>query len=451
MQIFPTPFLTTFVKFASPKSAPLRLQIAHRGHTARQAALTILVTITACTSIQSADLWPGWLGTDRNGWVSDFVPPETWPTSLHKNWSVNVGTGYGSPLVIGDHIYQHARQADDEVVWCINRANGEVIWQNRFAVPFRPAGGGEYHGNGPKSCPVYADGRILTMSINGTLSAFSADSGERLWQRNYDNQFGKSHPNWGASTSPIVDADRVVVHFGTDDVGALVALDVKTGDEVWRHGRDGASYSSPLIAEFHGVRQIVEWNHRVLAGVDIQTGELLWEFPFPHIGSDQNMPTPTIHNGRVLLGGENRGIHSIRPERTAEKWSVTNEWHQKDVALDMSSAVINGDHLYGFSHYDSGRMFCLDPTTGNVLWTGPPRTGNNVMFLSAPGIIVALINNGELRILKASPKQYEQIASFRVAEDRTWAPPVLLPDAVLIKDHEHLTQWQLTAEKAAKP
>ncbi|MCA9049055.1 MAG: hypothetical protein KDA89_10035, partial [Planctomycetaceae bacterium] len=103
--------------------------------------------------------------------------------------------------------------------------------------------------------------------------------------------------------------------------------------------------------------------------------------------------------------------------------------------------------LYGFSHYDSGRLFCLDPETGEVLWTGPPRTGKNVMFLSAPGLVAALIDNGELRILKASPKQYEQIASYRIAEDRTWAPPVLLPNAVLIKDHQHLTMWRLRSEE----
>lgn len=400
--------------------------------------------------VEAGDLWPGWLGSERNGWVDDFEVPANWPNSLTKVWSVEVGIGYGSPLVADDRIYQHARQEEDEVVWCLEQATGNILWRKSWAVPFKAAGGGEYHGNGPKSCPVYADGRLFTMSINGTLTAWDASSGELHWQRNYDSEFGKSHPNWGASTSPIVDGDHVIVHFGTDDVGALVALNVETGEEAWRHGKDGPSYSSPLVAELNGVRQIIEWNHRALVGVDSKTGESLWEFPFPHIGSDQNMPTPTIHNGRVLLGGENRGIHSIRPIVSDGKWAVTDEWHQKEVALDMSSALINGDYLYGFSHYDSGRLFCLDPKTGEVLWTGPPRTGQNVMFLSAPGLIAALINNGELRILKASAQQYEQLASFRVAEDRTWAPPVLLSDAVLIKDHQHLTMWRLHREEAAR-
>lgn len=104
--------------------------------------------------------------------------------------------------------------------------------------------------------------------------------------------------------------------------------------------------------------------------------------------------------------------------------------------------------LYGFSHYDSGRLFCLDPKTGEVLWTGPPRTGQNVMFLSAPTHIAALINSGELRILNASPGEYRVIASYRVAADDTWAPPVLLNDGFLVKDLQHLTMWSLNPQES---
>lgn len=405
--------------------------------------IVALITIACSDNAESTDYWTGWLGLDRNGWVADFKPPVEWPESLNKVWSVEVGTGYGSPLLVDDRIFQHARQNDGEVLWCLDRATGSVVWRKSFHVLFKAAGGAEYHGNGPKSCAVYSDGRLFTMSINGTLTAWNVSSGERLWQRNYDEKFGKSHPNWGASTSPIVDDNRVIVHFGTDDAGALVALDVATGKEIWKHGNDGPSYSSPLVAEIDGVRQVIEWNHRALVGVDSKTGKFLWEFPFPHIGSDQNMPTPTIHNGRILLGGENRGIHSIRPGLKDGKWNVTDEWHQKKVALDMSTAVINGEFLYGFSHYGSGQLFCLDPKTGDVLWTGPPRTGQNVMFLSAPGHIAALINNGELRILNASPDEYRAIASYRVAENHTWAPPVLLNGGILTKDQQYLTMWSL--------
>ena len=385
--------------------------------------------------------WTGWLGPDRNGWVDNFELPAAWPEKLAKGWHVDVGTGYGSPLVSRGRVYQHARQGAEEVLWCLDLATGKVHWRSAYTTPFKIGGGGERHGKGPKSSPVFADGRIFTMSIRGSLRAWDATSGKQLWSRNYDSQFEKSHPYWGASTSPIVDGSRVIVHFGTDKRGALAALDVATGKEVWTLGNDGPSYSSPLLAEFQGIRQIVEWNHRALVGVDIQTGQQLWEFPFPHLGSDQNMPTPAIHNGRILLGGENRGIYGLQPQLNDGTWTVKQLWHQKEVALDMSSAVINGELLYGFSHYGRGRLFCLDPSTGQIRWQGPGRTGRNVMFLSIPDHIVALINDGKLNIIRAHGKQLDTVATYRVAPGETWAPPVLLPGAVLVKDLKTLTYW----------
>jgi outer membrane protein assembly factor BamB len=387
--------------------------------------------------------WPGWLGPARNGWVSGFQPPKEWPEQLERGWQVEVGTGYSSPLVSGGLVYQHARQGNNEVVWCLDVNTGTVKWRQSSAAPFKIGDGGEWHGDGPKSSPVLADGRIFTMSISGILSAWEATSGELLWRRDYSSRFALGHPYWGAATSPIVDGNHVVVHFGTDDEGVLVALDTESGNEVWSFGKDGPSYSSPLLVEIQGVRQIVEWNHRALVGVDSESGRLLWEYPFPHVGSDQNMPTPAFHNGRVLIGGENRGVRSVEPLLEGDVWTVTERWHQKKVALDMSSAVVNGDLLYGFSHYSKGQLFCLDPQTGEVLWQGPPRTGQNVMFLSIPGHVVALIDDGELQIVAATGDRFEKVASYRVAESPTWAPPVLLESGVLVKDNQSLTLWSL--------
>ncbi|MFP6766696.1 MAG: PQQ-binding-like beta-propeller repeat protein [Planctomycetaceae bacterium] len=410
-------------------------------------AQTFRQTSTAVSA--ASPYWPGWLGPKRNGWVSGFRPPTRWPGQLKKVWQVKVGIGYGSPLVAADRVYQHTRQGEAEVLWCLDLKTGEARWRKSYPAPFKIRGGGEYHGKGPKSSPVMADGRIFTMSIAGVLTAWDAVSGKQLWRRDYDAQFKRSHPHWGASTSPIVDGNQLIVHFGIDERGALVALDTATGKQIWSQGKDGPSYTSPLLVEIHGVRQVVEWNHRALVGVDSRSGKFLWEFPFPHVGSDQNMPTPTYHNGRVLLGGENRGIHSLEPQLDNGVWTVKQRWHQKKVALDMSSAVINGNLLYGFSHYGKGRIFCLDTTTGKVLWQGPGRTGANAMLLSIPGHVVALINNGGLKVIKANAARFEMAASYRVAENGTWAPPVLLERAVLVKDVRTLTLWSLPDSTAS--
>ena len=406
------------------------------------AALIVLPAADATQAVTAADRdWTGWLGPERNGWVDDFEPPAQWPAELEQVWQSGVGTGYGSPLVAGGRVFQHGRQGEEEVVWCLDLESGDVQWRESYAAPFEIGGGAQFHGKGPKSCPALANGRLFTLSITGVLSAWDADSGDLLWQHDFGDRFEKTHPYWGASTSPLVDGDRVIVHFGADDQGALIALDVETGDVVWSHGNDGASYASPILVEIAGIRQIVELNMRALVSVNSESGEFLWEHPYPQVTTDQNMVTPAFHDGLVLQGGENRGILCIEPWVERGVWTVDERWHQEDVALDMSTAVMNGDLLYGFSHYSSGRLFCLDPQTGDVRWQGPQREGQNVTFLAIPDHVVALTDGGKLQIIAATGDEFKVVASYQVSESPTWAPPVLLESGVLVKDLETLTLW----------
>ena len=387
--------------------------------------------------------WPGWLGPDRNGWVEYFQTPDAWPQKLKQGWQAKVGIGYATPLVVDGLVYQYARQGEDEVLWCFELESGKQVWRKSYAVPFTMGQGGEWHGKGPKGAPIYADGRLFTMSISGILSAWNAENGEQLWSKDYNERFEKpkSTPYWGAATSPIVAGDRVVVHFGNDNRGVLVAFNVETGDEIWSQPKDAPSYSSPLLVEKQGVKQIVEWNHRAVVGIDTKTGKQLWEFPFPHVETNQNMPTPSWHNGRVFVGGENRGVRSVEPVLDGSVWTVKENWHQKDVALDMASAIVNGDYLYGLSHYQKARLFCIDTNTGDVLWQGKPRAGSNATFLSIPGQIIVLNDRGELQVIKADGEDSKSVANYQVSEESTWAAPVLLGDGFLIKDHETLTRW----------
>ena len=414
------------------------------------AILALSATLHLNTTRAAELAWRGWLGGGpRDGWVDTFQTPAAWPDKLQQRWQVEVGSGYGSPVLADGLVYQHARQGEDEVVRCINLKTGAVKWQQSYPVPFKIGGGGERHGKGPKSSPALADGRLFTVSITGVLFAWDAKSGDLLWKRDYGDRFDKRHLYWGATTSPLVHQNHVMVHFGFDDAGVLVALDVASGKEVWSYGKAGPSYASPLLIELHGFRQLVELNMEGLVSVDAQTGRLLWKYPYPQIDSDQNMVTPSYYQGLILLGGENRGIRGLAPILQEDDWVIEERWQQDKVALDMSTAVINKDFLFGFSHYGRGRLFCLEPRTGKIRWQGPGRTGNNVTFLSFPGHVAALVNKGQLQILAAQGEQYERVASYGVSETPTWAPPVLVENGVLIKDEQRLTLWSFSPSSVA--
>jgi outer membrane protein assembly factor BamB len=409
-------------------------------------AITLLFSLSFIPGlplVAKEELWPGWLGPERNGLVKWFKPPAQWPGEMKPKWSVEVGSGYGSPVVVDGKAFVHSRQGDKEMVRALEIDSGKVLWTKGYLVPFKIGGGGERHGKSPKANPSYSDGRLFTTSISGILSAWDAESGKLLWRKVPGKRFGQSHAHWGASNSPLVLGDMIVNLFGNEEEGSLMALNVATGEKIWSMGNDGTCYSSPFLIEIDGVRQIVAWNHRALVGVGPEDGRLLWEYPFPHKTHNQNMPTPAFHDGKILLGAENRGIHAIAPVLRKGKWSVSKTWSQKEVALDMASAIVAEGFFYGLSHYGQGRLFCLDPENGEILWQGSPRAGPFASFLSFPGHVLTLSHLGRLVIFKASPKGFQSVVSYALSEHSTWAAPVLLKDSILVKDADTLSLWTL--------
>jgi len=107
----------------------------------------------------------------------------------------------------------------------------------------------------------------------------------------------------------------------------------------------------------------------------------------------------------------------------------------------MASAIVAEGLVYGLSHYGQGRLFCLDPGNGEILWQGSPRTGPYATFLSFSGHVLTLSHQGRLVIFKASPKGFQSVASYALSESSTWAAPVLLKDGILVKDAETLSLW----------
>jgi outer membrane protein assembly factor BamB len=424
-------FVLTFDNTIAPAMKPfLSLPLS--------ASITVLFY---AISLASEAYWPEWRGPNRDGHVEYFDPPSQWPKSLANDWRIEVGEGSAMPLIAEGSVYQHARQGGDEVVWKIDLESGKVLWRQNYRVPYRISSPGERHGDGPLSNPAYAEGRLFTFSVTGVLSAWNAESGELLWRKDYADRFDITHPHWGHSTSPLVDGEQVIVHFGGDHAGILVAMDVTTGKVIWSDDTDGACHASPIIVELKGIRQIVEWNHNAVVGFESGTGKRLWEYPLQHTGSNQNSPTPVFRKGRLLIGGENRGIRSLEPKLVNGQWEVIENWHQRRASLNMASAVASGDSLYGKSHFKQGQFFRLDIETGDIVWTGPARMGEFASFLVVDEHLIALRDDATIEVIPVGESEYRSIATYEVAESPTWAAPVLLKDGILVKDRRTLFKW----------
>ena len=402
------------------------------------AALAAMLAAGAFAPAAAAQDWTQWRGPNRDGVAAAFDVPSSWPDALRKQWTVEVGSGYATPLLVGDRLYLFVRQGDDEVMLALDPASGEEIWRSGYPAPFEMNPATNPHGPGPKSTPAYADGRLFTLGMTGAVSAFDTDGGALLWQV----PGTPVEPLYHTAMSPVVDGGIVIFHVGGHDDGALTAFDTATGDVRWSWSGDGPAYGSPHVMEIEGVRQVVTYTQANVVGVDVHTGALLWRRPFT-TEYDTTSQTPVRYGDILLQTGRGGGITAYRVLREGDAWTTEDVWQTSEVALHMTNGVVTDGVLFGLSYLNSGQYFGLDLETGEVLWTGSPRQAENASILRSGGTVLSLQDDAELLVVSASRTGLDVVASYEVADSVTWTQPTLVGNRLYVKDISTLTLWTL--------
>ena len=380
--------------------------------------------------------WTQWRGPSRDG-VVRIAEPQSWPEKLTTRWKVEVGEGYASPLLADGRILQFARQGDDEVAMGLDPASGKVLWRQSYPAPYEPVRSAARHGKGPKSTPLYYQGRLYTFGISGILSAFDAATGRVAWRKEYSKDFSGTWPQFGTSMSPVADDGLVVVLVGTNDDGAIVAYRADTGAQEWIWKGDGPAYASPVIVEIDGVKQVVTLTQKYAVGLALASGELLWRMDFPG-RSGMNIPTPLRFGQQVVLAGD-PGTMLVQVGRQGNSWTAEPAWRISELTMRFSSPVRKGNLIFGFSNRNSGSFFCVDSDSGKTLWMSDPRQGDNAVMLISGELLLLLKDNAELIVARASGSAFEPLHRYEVADSATYANPLVLPDGVLIKDNTNLS------------
>jgi outer membrane protein assembly factor BamB len=408
----------------------------------------ILVAGLAATlpAVGSQD-WTQWRGPARDG-AAALDESAPWPAELTRRWRLPVGSGQSSPVVAGDTLYVFSREKDAEVARALALSTGRELWRREYAAPYRVYPGAVSFGAGPKSTPVFHEGRLFTLGIGGILTAFDAKDGRIVWQKDFAGRFKATAPPFGTSMSPLVAQGRLIVHAGGHDGGALIAFDPATGAEKWALEGDGPSYSSPILTAFDGQDQIVIQVHRKIMGVDPASGRALWSLPFV-TPCDQNIVTPLRVGDLIVASSEDTGTQGIRVVRKGSSWTPVVAWHTQEVSMYMSSPVLANGLVVGLSHRKRGQYFALDPATGAVQWTSEAGRGENAAFLVAGRSLLVLEGDGTLLVVPSDVSGFTPTRRYRVAESATFAHPVPSRAGLLIKDESGVSLYALRNPVAA--
>jgi outer membrane protein assembly factor BamB len=399
------------------------------------------LTLTLCTIVLFTapcygQDWPQWRGPNRDG-NAPALPSEL-PKTLKEEWKVTVGVGHSSPVMSNGNIYIFARQGEEETLLCLDAATGKEIWKSSQPISFEMHPAATGHRKGPKSTPVIYKGGVFTLGISGVLSAHDARTGKLKWRYDSSKQFAKTWPLYGTAMSPIVDHDLVIAHVGGPDKGALIAFDAETGTVKWTNDMDGPAYASPILVTLAGVRQVVTFMQKDFVGVDAATGKLLWKLP-SKTEYDENNITAISYKDMLIFAREKQGLVAIRLAKDGEQIVPKQVWNNTENMLYMSTPVVQGNTLLGFSVLKKGQFFALDAETGKTIWQGPGRMGENAALLNAGGsAFLALTNDGNLIVLPVNAKEYAPSMQYTVANSPTWAHPVVAGKHILIKDETTL-------------
>ncbi|HEY7190187.1 MAG TPA: PQQ-binding-like beta-propeller repeat protein [Vicinamibacterales bacterium] len=403
------------------------------------AVVLISIAVGTLSAQRPSNDWPQWRGPNRDGSAAAPTDAKAWPEQLTQKWKVDVGLGYATPLVIGNRIYQWARQGDREVMTAIDADSGKVLWQTGHAAPFTMHSAAATHGPGPKSTPVFANGRLYAIGMTGIVTAYDAASGKQLWQKPGSTTVPMYTTH---SFSPIVDRGLVIFHLGGHNEGALTALDANTGDVKWTWKGDGPGYGSPILAEIAGTRQIITITQGKLVGVDAANGTLLWERPYT-IANFTNSVTPVMYGQTLIVSGNGGPTTELSISKKGNEWVTETVWENADVPLRMSDAVVAGDVLFGMTTRNSGQYFAVDAKTGKTLWTSEGRQGQHAAIARAGDLFLSLEDDGELVVARNSKSAFEPLHRYKVADAATWTQAAYSGNRIFVKDVSSLAMWTL--------
>ena len=301
-------------------------------------SFSALIAIT-CSHVSAGD-WPTWRGLARDDISTERGLLKTWPTGGPKKvWMSNdAGLGYAGFSVANGALYTMGAFGNSEKLIAYravsSSSSNKKVWELEVGELLTNG-----WGDGPRTTPTVADGKVYALGGKGNLVCADARTGKKIWDVHMVKDLQGKVPGWGYTESVLVDQGRVICTPGGKG-GALTALDAKTGSILWRSKEftDPAQYSSPIMINHGGRRQYVQLVMKKLVGVDAKNGNLVWSSDWP--GKVAVIPTPIYSDGHVYISsGYGIGCKLVELTSTGAK-DVYDNKIMKIITVELLKSVI---------------------------------------------------------------------------------------------------------------
>ena len=414
--------------------------------------------------------WPQWRGPFFNGLARGDAPTE-WNDTKNIKWKANIpGRGFSTPVIWGDRIFLTTavptgkpataqptatdqapggggRRAGGDAgpqaehrfdVLALDRKTGKLLWQKTAKVAVPHEGYHRTYGSFASNSPS-TDGRYVYVSF-GSRGIYCYDfNGKLIWEKDVGVQM-KMRLAFGEGSAPLLMDDRLIAVFDHEGGGSfIVALDKRTGKELWRVPRDeGSSWSTPLAIQHNGRTQVVVPATRKVRSYDPQNGNVLWEAA--GLGSNV-IPVPVYSDDLVYVMSGHRDPR-LMAVKLGKEGDLTNSdaivWNHTRGLAYTTSPVLHENKLYVVT--DNGMVSAFNAVTGEPFYA-QVRLPGSYNFKASPvaanGKLYLATENEDVVVLKLGEK-FEVLATNKLADQVFIATPVIADGEIFLRGQNTL-------------
>lgn len=413
-----------------------------------QTATLLLFLASGIAVADDSSDWPRWRGPQDVG----STEAGAYPVHFNENttrWKTRLpGKGCSTPIVLNRTIYLTAPVDGKDALLSFDWSGNE-----RWSTTFGPETAGKHrNGSGCNASAVTDGSGVFVYFKSGTLAAVDLN-GKVRWKTNLVQRFGEDQRFWDHGTSPVLTNKYVVMARMHAGDSWLAAFDKTSGDLVWKVARDYPTplegdqcYTTPLVIDHDGVEAVLVWGSAHLTIHDGADGSVRWLCGGFNPDSNTLWPaiaSPVVVGDMVVVcyGRNDRRqprLHGIRLGGSGDVTASHRVWRREDVGSFVPSPVAYKGNVYLVR--DRGEVECLDPVTGETIWSDAFPQGRASFYASpviANGNLYAAREDGAVFVAAVQRDRFELLAENDMQEPVIGSPvPVL--NRIFIRGEDHL-------------
>lgn len=411
-----------------------------------KASILFLASVLCATPTLNAADWSQFRGPGGTGISSAKGVPTQWNESNNVRWKLPLpGPGTSSPILFRDRIYLTCytgygmpkvkggdRKNLKRHLLCVSRADGKILWNTSMTSKKDEyySGFAEVHGFASSTPAVDAESVYVYYGASG-LAAYSHD-GTLKWEKSCGTE---QYDAWGSATSPVLYKDLIIVHADVES-GAILALERKTGREVWRRAflsteqHFQRSRATPLILHRpEGDELIIHSKQKYIESLNPANGQTRWEFK----GTTGYQHPSFVSDGDVIYTLTSKKATAVRRGGTPA-WS-----DQVNKGSEVVTPILYAGHLYWA---DDGMAYCVETASGKMVYNERLAPASGRIYASgvlAEGRIYYVSREKGTYVVAAKPT-FQLLAHNTFADDTSVfnATPAIEDGRIYLRSDQNL-------------